>query len=141
MSLASVKPYFRTRLESLGYVEHKDAFNVENIAKTALAKAYHVEMRDAQGVRSNQDSLDIEVPLTVRVFIPPRKDAMAGVDLGIAAADTVIADTCSALNRLTQSGIKNVLFQALALEPLAQSNDNGVIVRLDFTVLVILSIR
>ena len=141
MSVSVVKPYARARLRALGYTEWKEGFNFENIPKTKLDSSFHLELGDARAVSHSQDNLEIEVPITVRIFRAPGKNSSDIVDRAITKGDEVRAGMLAAADRLTQSGIKNVLFETMAIEPLANSNDNGVIVTQGFTVVIVESLR
>lgn len=141
MSLLGVKLYARTRMRALGYTEHTDGFNWKNIPSTKLDKAFHVELGEARGLSNNQDSQDIDAPFTIRAFQAPRLGAKNLIDTGVSMADTIIADLLMASNRLTQTEIKTVRLNTVAVEPLDESNDNGIVVKINFTALVIISTR
>lgn len=137
--IASVKDYARTRLGVLGYTEWSDGFNYKDIPKTKLDSVYHLELGESTGISNNQDHQVIESPVTVRLFKSPSRQPKTLIDQGISVADTVIADFIRASNRTTQSGIKNVTFVSMAIEPLEDSNDNGVTIKIAFKVLVYLT--
>lgn len=139
--IADVKAYARTRLRALGYTEWSDGFNFVNIPRTKLDTAFHLDLGDAIGVSNNQDNQVIDVALTVRLFRAAARDPKSLIDVGVAAADVVICDFLSAANRLTQTGVQNVAFDAVVVEPLDETNDNGVIIKMQFTMLVIIGTR
>ena len=139
--ISGVKTYVRARLLSLGFTEWTDGFNFSNIPKTKLESSYHVELGVSTGTAVNQDNQHIETPFAIRLFKAPTLRPKALIDSGIIVADTVIADLIKAENRLTQTEIKNVWFNNMAIEPLDDSNDNGLIIKIDFTALVIIGTR
>lgn len=142
MKNGSVLDYCRVRLKVLGRVEHADTFNFENIAKPRLQAAFHLELGASQGVRNNQDNQTANVPVTVRLPYAPARAVKEIRDAAVAYADTVIAEFINPKNRLTQTnGIKNVQYNTMSLEPLSDSNDNGLKVILNFTMLVITGTR
>lgn len=141
MSLASVKTYARARMVALGYTEWSDGFNYHNIPAQRLGDVFHVEFGTASGSAQHHDCQEIEVPFTVRLFEPTGKDPKTLIDRAVAATDAVLAEMLAATNRLTQSGIKNVRFDTMTIEPLDDSNDNGVIAKISFSALVIVSTR
>lgn len=141
MSIASVKAYARARLSALGYTEWTDGFNWQNIPKTLLENRFHVELQPSVGISNNQDHQTIETQFTVRIFKAPTRDPKTLIDTGAGLADTVIADLLLASNRLTQTGIKTVRFNSMAVEPFDTSNDNSLVVVMVFTALVIISTR
>lgn len=139
MSIAGVKAYARTRMLSLGYTEWTDGFNFANIPATQLNSRFHVELGRSTGIKNNQQCQDIETEFTVRLFKTATSDPKRLIDSAAVIADTVIADLISASNRLTQTEIKTVRFNSMAIEPLDPSNDNGLTIRMIFTALVIIA--
>ena len=138
--ITSVLSYARARLGVLGYTEHDDAFNFENAPKTKLDSLFHVELGDATGGVHNQSHIELEVPFTVRVWKAPKRKTNTTRDEAIAAADSVVADLLKASNRTLQSGgLKNVRFERVGFNPLDESNDNGIITKLDFVAVVWIS--
>lgn len=133
--------YCRTRLKALGRTEWRDPKFV-NIPRPRLDKAFHLTLEPSTGVSNNQDNQVTHTPVTVRLtYAPSRKPDDIADAATKWAHETVVADFLNPRNRLTQVGVKNVTFNTLAIEPLDGSNDNGVIVRLVFTMLVITSTR
>jgi hypothetical protein len=142
MKSGDVLTYCRARLATLGRVEHVDNFNFDNIPRPRLDKSFHLELGVAGGDGNNQDNQVSRVPVTIRLPYSPARAVKDIRDAAVVYADTVIASFISPANRLTQTNsIKNVLYNTSALEPLAESNDNGLIVNLNFTMLVITSTR
>lgn len=139
--ISSVLSYARARLAVLGYQEWTDGFNFENIPKTRLDSVFHLTLGDSLGTDIGQDNQTIETPFTIRLFLAPNRNPKALIDQATQIADIVIADLLKASNRLTQTGIKTVWFNTMAIEPIANSNDNGVIIQFNFTALVVISTR
>ncbi len=134
--------YCRTRLAVLGRVEHSDTFNFENVPKPRLQAAYHLELGTTSGISNNQDNQVATVPVTVRLSYAPARLTKPIRDAAVEFADIVIADFINPRNRLTQTNsLKNVQYSSMTLEPLAVSNDNGLIVNLIFTMLVVTGTR
>jgi hypothetical protein len=142
MKNGDVLSYCRARLKTLGRVEHSDTFNFENVPKPRLQSAFHLELGQARGTKVSQDNQEGQTPVTVRLSFAPARATTPIRDAAIAFADSVIAEFINPKNRLTQTNsIKNVMYNTTTLEPLANSNDNGLIVNLNFTMLVIISTR
>lgn len=139
--IAHVIPYARERLDALGFKEWEDAFNWENVPKTRLAKAYHLTQGAARPRKVCHDHTEMEVPLTIRLFKAPGRNTEALLDDAAELADSVVRDFVAARNRLTQAEIKNVFFNDQSVEPLNESNDNGVVIQLEFTMLGVVSTR
>lgn len=139
--ISDVLTYARARLSALGYTEWEDAFNFENLPKGRIDRAFHVQLGAPTGGNVGQDNQEIEVPFTVRVFVSPAKNTKSNYSTAVSKTDTIIADLLKSTNRLGQAGLKNISFNTATLEPIADSNDNGVIVELTFTALVVISTR
>lgn len=142
MKEGDVLEYCRARLRALNRVEHTDTFNFNNIPKPRLSTAFHLELGASSGESNNQDHQTSRVPVTVRLPYAPARAVKSIRDSAVEFADTVRAEFLNPQNRLTQTNsIKNVFYNTMTLEPLADSNDNGLIVNIIFTVLVITSTR
>lgn len=141
MSIQGVRAFVRTRMQALGYTEWNDGFNWRNIPSTLLDQSFHVELNPSVGISNNQDSQDIETQFTVRIFRAPNREPNQLVDTATGLADTVIADLLRASIRTTQVELKNVRFNSMTVEQLDVSNDNGIVVTMVFTALVIISTR
>lgn len=142
MKNGDVLAYCRARLTALGRVEHVDTFNFNNIPEPRLSKAFHLELGASTGETNNQDHQTARVPVTVRLPFAPARLVKPIREEAAVFADTVIAAFINPRNRLTQTNsIRNVKFDTMTMDPLANSNDNGLIVNLIFTMLVITSTR
>ncbi len=137
MSIATVLPYARARMNSLGYEEWTDAFNYNNISSTSYDSTYHLELQTSIGIKNNQNSQDVESPFIVRLFWRGKRDTGENRDTAITAADTIISEFIDPTNRLVGSILKNIVFNSMTIETIAESNDNSIIIRLDFTALVV----
>lgn len=132
--------YCRARMKALGRSEWDDP-NFETLPHTRLSASYHLELGDAQSVSVAHDHQLVNVPVTLRVPYAPTRKPTALADEAIAFADKVIVEFVKAQNRLNQEVIKNVTFNTMAVEPLNESDDNSVILKIVFNTLVIISTR
>jgi hypothetical protein len=134
--------YAIARLEALGYQEWPDALGTDNIPKPLHDRAFHVELGDASRVSTHQDNMHIDVPMTVRLYIQQRRNTKASRVSAVSLADTVIASCVLASNRLNSTaGMKDIRFENMSLAPYGATNDNALVVTLDFTALVVMSLR
>lgn len=138
MSLVDVKPTFDACLKTLGYKEWPDGFNTENIPSTRLKSAYHVDVSEGQGISQNQNDLEIDVPVTVRLFKCGFRYAGEAKSEAIKIVETALNEIQKPSRRLGSSGIKNIRFNSFVLEPIDQSNDNVILITMEFTASVIL---
>lgn len=138
MSLTAVRPYFRTHLDSLSFKEWTDAFNVENIPSNLIDGSYHLQMLQGTLEKHNMTALEINQPLTVRLFRKGFRDPASAVDQVLTDSENILNLVLKPSNRLTGS-LKNVSFSSLLIQESSDSNDNLVMLTLEFNVLVILN--
>ena len=139
MSMSNVLGYARTRMKALGFVEHPDANNFENISRNNLDTAFHLELGTFTRDGENQNNMEILAPFTVKFFRGIRRDTNTTRDEVIVKVDTIIDAFIKASNRLTISGINTVVFDSGIVEELSDNNDNAFMITLEFTALVIKS--
>lgn len=133
--------YCRDRLTSLGLAEWTDAFNSENIPRTLLDDTFHIEIGTVSRKFEHHDNIEINVPLTIRTFGRSFVDTGEGRDNAISLADTIIDEFVKAENRLNDTDIKTIQFDNMNLNALNESNDNSLVLVLDFTALIVKSTR
>jgi hypothetical protein len=140
MSLTAVRPYFKTQLGTLGYKEHKDAFNVENVPSQALAKTYQLNIGSPRQVMVDQQSINIQTPVTLTMYGKAAKDTTISTDAAFEMVEEVVTLLMRPTNRLTQT-FKNLLLLSVEVVPIDESNDNAIEVRMNFEVHTILSFK
>lgn len=133
----AVRPYFRSNMNALNYTEWTDGFNIENIPSTKLEKIYHIltpsgSRRDVY----DQTSQDVELDVTIRVM---RK----GFKNPAGAIDTTLVDLQNILNRCLDSErrlgaeIKNIAYNGHTITALNETNDNAVLLEINFICFII----
>lgn len=137
MSLADIRPYFRTRLKAQSLKEWTDGFNRENIPSTVIDRSFHILTNSISAVKQNQQGNDIEVGVVVSILLKGYRDPASAIDEALALAGVVIADITDPTLKLNQS-FKNILFTTSSIDPFDESNDNLVLLTLEFTVIDIL---
>lgn len=137
MSLASVIPYFQTVMNELGHTEWTDAFNFENIPSTVIDRAYHLTLESGTGIKQNQNDIETQQPISVRLFVKGFRDPAEGRDRAVGYVEDVIQKALSASRRLT-GGLKNVQLQNMSYQAFGDTNDNIVMATLNFNTLVLL---
>lgn len=139
MSLANVYPYFRARLNTLGFKEWQDGFNRENIPSTVIDGSYHILTPSASGGTINQNHQNVEVSLTVQLVFKGYRYPSDAKEKSLVECEKIIKDICSIQNRTSQ--LLNVVFNGFSMSALNASDDNQVLLELDFTGIVILGMR
>lgn len=139
MSLSNVRTYLRTRLDGLGYHEHVDGFNTENIAESVLDMAYHILVNSIDGGSINHTHQNTVSRVSVKVFHRGYRDVTEAIDTAIASLETIVRDVCKVANRT--SSVFNVVFETCDFQPFSSANDNSVMIDISFSVSVILGIE
>lgn len=139
--ITDVRAYLRARAIAVGLHEWTDAFNVDNIPSTVIDKSFHLTMGVAEGIQRNQRDQEIEYPVEIRIAVKGFRSPADGVDQALAFAEALVVEALDPPNSLTQTRIKTVFFQALAVDPVAQSNDNLVVATLSLRVMGALAVE
>jgi len=126
MSLQAVRPYITERLSVLGYVEHVDPFNDENIPSSLLDNGFHQIMLDINGADRSQVSQGLDVPVQVKVFFKGFRSPDEALTQSIINAEEIISEVTLFGNYANYSPpITSVLLDSLSFEPYSlESNDN-----------------
>lgn len=135
MSLTAVRPYFRARLNSLGYREWDDAFYADNIPENIIDKAYHIDANEISRTSFSQTDLQLEHVVTTRLFFTGFFKPKDALDKTMERLDAILKEVLKPSNRLSgTSGLRNVDLQGVTIEPLSDSNDNTLLVSLTWNV-------
>lgn len=141
MSISACRSYFRARANAVELREWKDGFSIGNIPSNIFNKAFHIEISNVSGVKLNQNDQELNVQITVRIFVKGFKDVSGGIDTAASLAENLITEALDPATRLTQTtGIKQVTLDSINIDPPDGDNDNLVIASVQFKVLTILSV-
>lgn len=139
----SIRSYFRTRMNALGYSEWKDALNVDNIPDTLLSRRgrmYHIETPSSSRADAyDPQSQDVDQDVVLRVFLKGYRYPADAVDAAMSVKDTILEDVLSNENRLGAS-LKNIFFNSDQLIALNDQNDNSLILEMSFSCRIILCV-
>ena len=117
MGLADVKPFFRTRMEGLGYEEHNQVFEPGEIAASIVDGSFHLETGDIISAAANQRSHTFDYPMTIRVYKIGYSDILEATDAALEDADVIIADLLNPDVRFNNGvGIKDIVPNSARLE-------------------------
>lgn len=135
MSFEKVRPYFKSKLESLGYTQWVDSFSDLNTPRTQIDQSF-VNI----GVSFNSagpNARDIEVSLTYEVSIKLEafRNPDSKIDEALQRSEAIIALVCSPCEFETVEEIKQVAFTNGSVIPLSdEDNDNIIQMNLSFDV-------
>lgn len=139
MSLSNIKPYFRSRLDGLGFTEWLDGFSTDNIPQTILNQAYHILVESTDGGPINHTHQDTNSRVRVRLFYRGYANPSVALDEALVGVETIVKDVCKVANRTSM--LLNVIFESADYQPLNEDNDNSVLVEMVFTARVILGVE
>ena len=140
MSLSVIRGWFRERLEGLGFEEHEDGFNTDNIGEIDLDRVFHVSVRSILGGTINHTDQRTDSDVGLSVFIKGGRNANVALDDAILEVERIVKECCNIRNR-TSDGLLNVIFERVSLEPRGLDNDNSVLMSFDFTAVVMLGVE
>lgn len=137
MSLNLVRPYFRARLNALGYKEWSDGFNFDNIPENIIDKSYHLDANQITNTQLNHNDLEVSHTVVTRVWFKGFKTVKEALDRTMERIDDIMVEVLKPTNRVTGTGgLRNVTLDNVVIEPLADSNDNTIRVSLTWDVRV-----
>lgn len=139
MSITNIKPYFRSRLDTLGFNEWDDAFNIDNIPETILDRAYHILLPSINGGSINQTDQSTSSSVQVSVFLKGYRNSNEAIDQAILEVENIVKDVCNIVNRT--SLLLNVVFDEATIDKIVQENDSGVLLAFSFTAYVQIGIE
>lgn len=134
--MSEIRPYFRTHMDALGYKEHKDGFNIENIPSSLLKNSYHIANPTGgrRGPYGNKTQ-EIEQDTVLSVFFKGYKNVGSAIDDVMVSYDAILTRIISNDNRLGDN-LKNITLENMAMLPINESNDNAILLEITFTCLV-----
>ena len=137
MALTDVRPYFRARMDALGHKEWTDGFNTENIPSNILDRSYHLSNGSIASEASSHIGHEFLYPVTIKLFLKGYRDPKQGIDDAVGYGENILNEVLKSSNRLGTT-IKDVIPQGMEILPLNESNDNAIILQVDFIARVIL---
>ena len=134
MSISVVRDYFKDQItdEVAAAVEHTDAFNIENMHTNARDKMYHIIYQNDSNIETHSDRITDNISVTISMVFKGYRDTQAAFD---STSDTVhnIKRRASKISNYT-SGIKRVVCDSISINPSDDSNDNILLVTMQFSV-------
>ena len=134
MSISVVRTYFKDQIkdEVAAAVEHTDAFNIENMHTNARDKMYHIIYQNDSNTETHGDRITDNISVTISMVFKGYRDTQAAFD---STSDTVhnIKRRASKISNYT-SGIKRVVCDSINITPADDSNDNILLVTMEFSV-------
>lgn len=132
MSLASVRPFFRDRLEGLGFEEHIEPFQPNQIGETIVDDTFHISTGSIVSSFANQRVHSFDFPITVRIYKKGFVDLLEAYDDIHSTADDVLSDLLDPTVRLG-TVIKDIVPESIDVLPMDETNDNILYLEMAFT--------
>jgi hypothetical protein len=126
MSLQAIRPYVSARMAGLGFVEHTDPFNDENIPSSLLDNGFHQSFVSILGIDKTQASQGLEASVQIRAFFKGFRNPEEALTSSIIKAEDIVSDVTAFKNYAdNDEPIMAVLLDSMAFEPYSlESNDN-----------------
>lgn len=133
MTLGEVQPFFADRLSGLGLKEWSDGFNVANIPSNILDGSFHVMVGNLSLGVVQQQVHEFKLSVTARLFFKGYRNPQTAKNIALNKAQEVFNDLLKPSVRLDQmSNLKDIRPVSCVASPLADSNDNSLILELVF---------
>lgn len=134
MSVSDVRSYFKDQIkdEVPTAVEHKDAFNTENMIVNSRDKTYHIIYQNNSNITTDGEHIADSISVTITMLFKGYRNTQSAFD---STYDTVhnIKRRASKISNFT-NGIKRVVCDSIDIAESDSSNDNILVCTLDFTV-------
>lgn len=143
MSLQAVRPYISAKMSALGYVEHIDPFNDENIPSSLLDNGFHQRFTTIIGIDKNQASQGIEAGVELKIFFKGFRSPDDALTQSIIQAEDVVAELSAFKNYANNADpILSVLLDSMDFQPYSDgSNDNIVQVTINLRIVVYICVE
>lgn len=134
MAISNVRTYFRGVLNTLNYTEHKTGFDFTDLQSTLVDKSYHFTYNNVVGGPTNQQDQSTDLDVIVRVFLKGYNGIDLARDDAMDRGEIIVANACSVANRLNNTlDIKNMVFNRFTIDQRSVSNDNEIVIEMNFT--------
>lgn len=142
MSFNLIKPYFRAQLAAVGYTsEHLEAVNLENVPSVTLDRTFHILVTGSQGVSASLSDQTISANVIVSVFYAGWVSEIQAIDDATAQAEAILKSCVKISDRVTGVGtLRNVSFTGHSVQPINGTNDNIMVLTLEFNTLCVFNI-
>lgn len=119
-------------MEALGFTEHTDGFNTNNVGDSVIDDTFHISTGTVSFLDSNLTTHDVDYAVTITVFkCTDERETSDDLD----AIDQTITDIMNEIlrpsNRVGQATIKNIT--PVSAQPLPLDDTNDDIIRLELS--------
>lgn len=133
MSLASLIPYVRSKMNTLGYSEHRDEFDLENIPSTVIDKTYSIQVESLSVGNKSHVDYEWSFPLSLYVFYKGYNNPSDAMDGAIGEAERIMTELFEIEDRFSVEGIRKIEANGLSFSPMSQDNDTIIRTKIELT--------
>jgi hypothetical protein len=133
MSLSAFIPYVRAQLQTLGYVEHFDEFDDQNIAATILDKTFMLTPGRLSSGSSRGVDFEWTYPLTIELFFRGYAQPSNAIDGAFLEVEKILDLVFEIEKRNSVIGLRDVYPTGLSFEPFSGDNDSIIKCKIDLT--------
>jgi hypothetical protein len=137
--ISEIRTFLKARIAEVdsSFKEHKDGFNNANIPGTNFNRAYHIIYTAPDNIVTDGCLLDDNINAEVRLYFRGFRDPQQAIDNGMDTA-WELKQKASHPSLMPLTNIKKVSVVSITPDPV-DTNDNSIIVTLDFRFRVIYS--
>ena len=140
MSLQKARTYFKSAFKSIGYTEHLDGFQDENLGEINLNKAFHVRAVSIEGGSINQLDQRTETNIIVSTYYKGLRTADEANQIALKEVEKVLKQCVNITNR-TSDGVLNVVFNRAEIRPIDDTNAIHCVIDYDFDVTIMIGVE
>jgi len=136
MSTSKIRPFINKHMNDLGYTEHLENFDYEDIGSTKIEKTFQVEYNKISLDKQNSEVLDVDVDLTLRFFTKSYKNAPESMAKCLLTLESILARLIDPKNIM--GNFKSVELNGFTPVPMGETNDNIIRGELDLFFKIVL---
>lgn len=116
-------PYLRTALDGLGFNEHEDEFDQDNIANTVIDKTYLITPNSITSSVSSHTSFEWTFPVVVTLFFSGYRKPSDAVDGALENIELFLDEVLDVSKRFSIEGLQTLRPTNIDFSPVDGSND------------------
>ncbi len=132
MSFTAVRTLLRERMETLGFEEHDQPFQPNQIGETIVDGSFHLETGSISGSAASQRVHSFDFPTILRVYKRGYVDLLTAYDDIHGVLDTVLTDLLDPAVRIG-TDVKDLVPDSIDIVPISESNDNVIYLEIVLT--------
>jgi hypothetical protein len=129
-------PYLRQVLNDLGYHEHEDEFDQDNIASTVIDKTYMITPQGLRSSRSSHLTFEWTFPVVVTLFFSGYRKPSEAVDGSLEQIELFLDEVLDVSERYSVQGLADLYPTSIDFNPVDQSNDTIVQASIGLTAII-----